>query len=88
MQPQDLLAVAPPESAIVVLTALAIAIGVSWLLVTFASKHVPKSKSETSVKILGFEFSLKAGGVLVMFMLIFVLLVVFYVLLRITPGIP
>lgn len=88
MQPQDFLAVVPSEAAIAVLAALAIAIGVTWALVTFATKHVPKSKSEASIKIPGFNFVLKGGGVLVLFVLLFVLLVVLYLVLRVTPGTP
>jgi hypothetical protein len=88
MRPEDFLAVAPSEAAIVVVAALALAIGVMWLLITVGSTKLPdvKKLAEVTVKIPGFNITLKGAGLLVLFIGLFVSIVGLYLLLRIVPG--
>lgn len=90
MRLEDLIAVVPSEAGIVVIVALGLAIGVIWLLMTLGSRNLPyvKAMTEATVKIPGFNFTLKGGGLLVLFVVLFVLIVVLYLVLRIIPGTP
>ena len=90
MRPEDFLAVVPSEAATVVVVALLGAIGVIWLLMTLGPKNLRdvKTLAEATVKIPGFNITLKGGGLLVLFVVVFVLIVVLYLALRVVPGAP
>jgi hypothetical protein len=44
--------------------------------------------AEATVKIPGFNITLKGGGLLVLFVVVFVLIVLLYLVLRVVPGAP
>jgi hypothetical protein len=90
MNPEDLIAVVPAESAVVVIGALFLAIAIVWLLAILGSRYFPPSgaPTEASLRIPGINIVLKGKGRLMAVVILFVLIVILYALLRITPGTP
>lgn len=78
------------ESSFVVFGALLLSVGVVFLFTSQNSKFLPyiKTLTQASIKIPGFNVTLKGGGLVVFFLSLFVLIVALYMALRALPGSP
>jgi len=84
------IAMIPLESLAVIAGALLLAALVIALLQWLGSRLLPqlKSMSTASIKIPGLNVTVKGGGLMVLFLSLFVLIVVLYAVLRMVPGTP